>query len=90
MHYTCSLCFFGVYYGNYSLYSTAGSSYCFRNKYFRGGSRTAATVKMERFMIIFNDWKPLAIITKRFIFGIAAVLDPPLKNLRNELPLLVQ
>ena len=41
-------------------------------------------------MIIFNDWKPLAIITKRFIFGIAAVLDPPLKNLRNELPLLVQ
>ena len=44
----------------------------------RGGSRTAATSKMERFVIIVNDWKPLTIITKRSILDVAAVLDPPL------------
>ena len=46
---------------------------------FRGGSRTAVTSKMERFVIIVNDWKPLTIITKRSILDVAAVLDPPLK-----------
>ena len=45
---------------------------------FRGGSRTAATYKMERFVIIVNGWKPLTIITKRSILDVAAVLDPPL------------
>ena len=30
----------------------------------RGGSRTAATSKMEHFVIIVNGWKPLTIITK--------------------------
>ena len=44
----------------------------------RGGSRTAATFKMERFMIIVNGWKRLTIITKRSILDAAAVLDPPL------------
>ena len=44
----------------------------------RGGSRTAATSKMERFVIIVNSWKPLTIITKRSILDVAAVLDPPL------------
>ena len=29
-----------------------------------GGSRAAATSKMERFLIIANDWKPLIVITK--------------------------
>ena len=38
----------------------------------RGGSRTAATSKMERFVII------VTIITKRSILDIAGVLDPPL------------
>ena len=42
----------------------------------RGGSRTAATSKMERFVIIVNGWKPLTIITKRSILNVAAVLDP--------------
>ena len=37
----------------------------------RGGSRTAATSKME-------GLKPLTIITKRSILNVAAVLDPPL------------
>ena len=37
----------------------------------RGGSRTAATPKMEHF-------QPLTIITKRSILDVAAVLDPPL------------
>ena len=49
--------------------------------YFKGGSRTAATFKMER-------WEPLTIITKRSIADVAAVLDPPLysyyiRNLRQ-------
>ena len=49
-----------------------------RGYIFRGGSRTAATSKMERFVIIVNDWKPLIIITKHFILDVAAVLDLPL------------
>ena len=44
----------------------------------RGGSRTAATSKMEHFVIIVNGWKPLTIITKRSILDVAAVLDQPL------------
>ena len=45
---------------------------------FRGGSRTAATSKMERFVMIVNGWKPLTIITKRSTLDVLAVLDPPL------------
>ena len=44
----------------------------------RGGSRTATTSKMERFVIIVNDCKPLTIIAKCSILDVAAVLDPPL------------
>ena len=44
----------------------------------RGGFRTVATSKMERFVIRVNAWKPLTIITKRSILDVAAVLDPPL------------
>ena len=47
-------------------------------KELRGGSRAAATSKMECFVIIVNSWKPLTIITKHFILDVAAVLDPPL------------
>ena len=37
-------------------------------------------------MIIVNDFKPLTIITKRSILGVAAVLDPPLHiNLATEM-----
>ena len=46
----------------------------------RGGSRTAATSKMERFVIIVNGWKPLTIITKHSILDVATVLDPPLNS----------
>ena len=46
--------------------------------YYRGGSRTAATSKMERFVIKVNGWKPLTIMTKRSILDVVAVLDPPL------------
>ena len=45
----------------------------------RGGSRTAATFKMERFVIIVNGFQPLITITKRSILDVAAVLDPPLR-----------
>ena len=48
------------------------------NIYNRGGSRTAATSKMERFVIIVNGYKPLTIMTKCSILDVAAVLDPPL------------
>ena len=36
---------------------------------------TAATSKMERFVIIVNGWKSLTIITKRSILDVAAGLD---------------
>ena len=45
---------------------------------FRGGSRTTATSKMERFVIIVNGFQPLTIITKHSILDVAAALDPPL------------
>ena len=41
----------------------------------------AGTYKMERFVIIVNDFQPLTIITKRSILDVAAVLDPPLMTL---------
>ena len=44
----------------------------------RGKSRTAATSKMELFLIIVNYWKPLTINTKSSILDVAAVLDPAL------------
>ena len=44
----------------------------------RGGTRTTAISKMERFVIIVNGWKALTIITKHSILDVAAVLDPSL------------
>ena len=44
----------------------------------RGGSKAAATSKMECFMIIVNGWKSLSITTKHSILDVAAALDPPL------------
>ena len=44
-----------------------------------GGSRTAATSNMRRYVIIVNGWKPLTIITKRSTLDVAAALDPPLR-----------
>ena len=44
----------------------------------RGGSRTAATSKVELLVIIVNGFQPLSIITKSSTFDVAAVLDPPL------------
>ena len=44
----------------------------------RGGSRAAATSRMEHFVIIVNGWKPLTIITKRSIMDVTVALDSPL------------
>ena len=44
----------------------------------RGESRTAATSKMEHFVIIVNGFQPLTFITKFSILDVTAVLDPPL------------
>ena len=59
----------------------------------KGGSRTAATSKMQRFVIIVNGFQPLTITTKLSILDVAAVLDPPplnnltinIKRLKEEL-----
>ena len=40
---------------------------------FRGGSRTAATSKIELFVIIVNGLQPLTIIRKCSILDVAAV-----------------
>ena len=47
----------------------------------RGGSRAAARSKMERFVMIVNDWKPLTIITSCSILDVATALDPPPESL---------
>ena len=44
----------------------------------RGGSRTAATSKRERFVIIVNGFQPFTIITKHSVLDVVAALDPPL------------
>ena len=54
-------------------------SFYLLQKEIRGGSRAAATSKMECFVIIVNGWKPLTIITKQSILDVAAALDPPLE-----------
>ena len=45
----------------------------------KGGSRAAATSKMERFVIKVNGSKLLTVITKRSILDVVAALDPPLE-----------
>ena len=47
----------------------------------RGGSRIAATSKMEHFVMIVSSFQPLTIITKSSILDVAAALDPPLKTI---------
>ena len=49
--------------------------------------RAAATFKIERFVILVNDCKPLTIITKCSILDVAAALDPPLGR-KNPLQLI--
>ena len=39
----------------------------------RGGSTTAATTKMELFVIIVNGWEPLTIIIKSSILDVATL-----------------
>ena len=58
--------------------SLSTSGYCSLFTSIRGGSRAAATSKMERFMIIVNGWKQSTIIRKSSLLDVAAVLDPPL------------
>ena len=65
---------------NFKLKAVVVLSYIF-NAANRGGSRTAATSKMERLVIIVNGFQPLTIITKRSILDVATVLDPPLAKL---------
>ena len=48
------------------------------NTLIRSGSRTTATSKVELFLIIFNGFQPLTIVTKSSTLDVAAVLDLPL------------
>ena len=50
----------------------------------RDGSRTAATPKIERFVIVVKGSKPLTIMTKRSILDVAAALDAPLFDLHED------
>ena len=59
-----------------SPYVLQGSEYAFA--WTKAGFRTAATSKLEQFVIIVNGWKPLTIILKSSILDVAAGLDPPL------------
>ena len=52
----------------------------------RGESRTAATSKMEIFVILINGFQPLTIITKCSILDVTAVLDPPLMDVGKKHP----
>ena len=56
---------------------------CFQkmNVVTRGGSRAAATSKMECFVVIVIGFQSLTIITKHSILDVAAALDPPLVTL---------
>ena len=51
------------------------SSQYFLNFWGRGGFRTAATSKMELFVIVVNGFQPLTIIKKSSILDIAVVLN---------------
>ena len=55
----------------------------------RGGSRAAATYKMECFVIIVNGFQPLTIITKRSVLDVAAALDPTLMCIEGFYPIQV-
>ena len=52
----------------------------------RGESRTAATSKMEIFVILINGFQPLTIITKCSILDVTTVLDPPLMDVGKKTP----
>ena len=56
----------------------------------RGGSRAAATSKMECFVITVNGIQPLTITTKHSILNVAATLDPPLCRNRINQQVIVQ
>ena len=57
---------------------------CTSNLYVaRGGSRAAATTKMECVVIIVNGWKPLTIILKYSILVVAAAIDLSLILVQN-------
>ena len=51
----------------------------------RARSKTAATSKMERFVIIVKGFQPLNIITKCSILDVAAVLDRPLLTMFEQI-----
>ena len=46
----------------------------------RDGFGAAAASKIDCVVIIVKGWKPLTIITKRYILDVAAALDPPLNR----------
>ena len=49
----------------------------------RGGSRTAATSKVELFVIIVNGFQPVTINTKNSTLDVVAVLDLSLQIVKS-------
>ena len=70
-------------YGNDAFDNKTNSKILIWTLQIRGGSRTAATSKMELFVILVNGFQPLTIITKCSILDVAAVLDPPLQIIKD-------
>ena len=68
-----------IYVQRWALCSNRSANLYVSIKRVRGGSRAAATWKMECFVIILNGFQPLTIITKHSILDAAAALDPPLR-----------
>ena len=63
---------------NLLIYKGTQQSFTCSKSEIRGGSRIAATSKVELFVIIVNSFQPLTIITRSSTLVVAAVLDPPL------------
>ena len=61
-------------------HSTNSLRKIWQNTRLRGGSKAAATSRMEHFVIIVNGFHPLTIIIKRSILDVAVALDPPLRS----------
>ena len=61
------------------LIATKGQDWLYHSFVFtRGGFRTAATSKMELFVVMVNGFQLLTIIRKCSILNVAGVLNPPL------------
>ena len=67
-----------IYIYIYICYIYLLNNLCLFDLLIRGGSRAAATSKMERFVITVSGCESLTVITKCSMLVVASSLDPPL------------